>query len=211
LGDRPLQRYPLTAWARRVGLTARQARYAVSTGELVRLQLPPGGRVERLPSGRLEVFVPSVPRLPYAGVALYARAWRKGASGVLARQMTALQTWAQAHEVEVLTTVREVAGPFDLPEALLQLVIDPSIPVIVVANKDVLGWLNAPFLTAILESQGRQLLDIGLVEACVREDWSALNDVQRVCRVLLRDLHRAIEVRLPLPRDPPAPISSMPP
>ena len=58
MGKGSLQRHTLVAWARRVGLTPRQARYAVQQGELSRLQLPPGGSVERLTSGRFEVVVP---------------------------------------------------------------------------------------------------------------------------------------------------------
>jgi predicted site-specific integrase-resolvase len=201
-----LQRHSIVAWARRIGMTPRQARYAVSKGELDRLQIPVGGRLERSPNGRLEILVPwNRPRGARRAAALYARAWRHGAQDVLSQQLTALQAWAAREDFDVLATVSEMAGPFDFPEKLLGLVIDPTIPLIVVANKDVLGWLNAPFLTAILESQGRELLDLGMVESCVREEWSALNDLQRVARQMLRGLHHAIEVQLPLPHDPPPP------
>jgi predicted site-specific integrase-resolvase len=211
VGERPLQRFTLARWARRVGLTPRQARYAVNKGELGRLQLPAGGRVERSHSGRLEVLIPANgPPLAARRVALYARAWHPESRGALERQVAILQTWAAAQELDVIATVRETAGPLDLPERLLALVTDPGIPVIVVANKDALGWLNAPFLTAILESQGRALIDLGVSDHCLREEWRAMDAMAALLRRLLDQMRRSIEHRLPRPRDPP-PMNPLPP
>ena len=160
----------------------------------------------------MDVLVPwGWPQAKRRAVALYARSWWRGAQAALTRQLTAMEEWARKEEIEVLATVQETVGPFDLPQRLLELVIDSTIPVIVVANKEALGWLNAPFLTAILESQGRDLLDLGLVDAGESEEWAALLGVQRLGQQLLRDLHQVLQAHLPTPRDPPPLETSSPP
>jgi predicted site-specific integrase-resolvase len=203
--DDALQRYSLVTWARRLGLTPRQARYAVRTGELSRLQLPEGGRVERAASGRFDVLVPRCgPR--QGGVALYARAWHRDSWELLAQQTAALEDWAATKQHRVLAVVREVAGPFEMPRHLTRLLGDPSYPIIAVTHKRVLGWLNAPFLSAILESQGRELVDLGLhvasAESHLQESWRALTDLQALSARVLTEMQEALErlLRLPPPR-----------
>ena len=84
--------------------------------------------------------------------------------------------------------------------------IDTHLPVIVVANKDALGWMNAPFLRTILASQGRELLDVGLTGTCLKEEWSAFMDLQKMGVRFLRNLQHAMEARVSTTPDPPPPM-----
>ena len=211
-----VHRYTLAAWARRQGLTARQARYAVSKGDVGRLQLPPEARLERLASGRWQIVVPLLITGPHQGVAFYARAFHRaaatGVGNVLDRQIAALEAWAQAHGVLVLLTVREVASPLELPQSLLSLVVDPTIPTIVVTDQARLGWFTAPLLEALLAAQGRQLIALGQDIPCARDDWIVATQVASVLQQRLAAMQRTLDARLPLPpRESPAPLTPLPP
>lgn len=184
---------PLTpsAWARRVGLTPRQVRYAITAGDLDRLGLPPGGYVEQSPGPRYTILIPAPDPPSSRGVALYARVWLSGAGEDLDAQIAVLRAWAKDADRPIVRSVRELCGPFDLPERLLELVVDTSIPAIAITHRDTLGWLNAPFVSAILQAQGRELVDLHWTGHSPRDTFDLLDDFLQAAQRLVTDLrHR---------------------
>jgi transcriptional regulator with XRE-family HTH domain len=151
---------------------------------------------------------------PGQQLALYARAWHADATAALDRQIELLRQWAEGQGAEVVEVVREVVDPLDVPRQLLRLVTESRVPAIVVCNKDQLGWFNVPFVEAILQTQGRQLIDLGVDVISATETWSALCHVRDLFSGLLQTLHARLpteaEPALPPPLEPELPLPGAP-
>ena len=182
LPTRPIE-VPLAQWARQIGRSIRQLRYAIRHDHLDVLALPPGSTVVRDLNGRYTIRL-TTPL--WRRAALYARAFGPLGRYHLDEQALALQAWAQTQpEIQVVREVQEMVPPGQSPPGLLELLSDSKIDVIVVLAKDRLNFGNYALLSASLGAQGRGIL-------ALLDDVLDVGDQMEAVRALLLAVQRRV-------------------
>lgn len=152
----------LSQWAKTKGVSYRTAWRWFKSGKL-----PPGVKMEQLPSGTVIVTEAAAP--PVSGVGLYARVSSSDQKNDLEAQLGRLLAYANSQGWTVVKSVTEVgSGLNGRRPKLMKLLVDPDIGVIVVEHRDRLMRFGAEYVEAALAAQGRKLVVIDPAE--VKDD-----------------------------------------